>query len=152
MPPKFRVRWRRETGNDPQHDRTVGRPRDRIRDNLPRANCSDIRSTRHPPISTCSDSDAISAYIATLPLPALLFPLFAYFIGTFVGAYFAILIGQLKPIVFAGLVGLLVLTGTIANLIWIPHPLWFSIFAVIGIVASGWLASTAGPQIGTFLI
>jgi hypothetical protein len=95
-----------------------------------------------------SDSDAISAYITTLPLPALLFPLFAYFIGTFVGAYFAILVGQLKPIVFAGLVGLLVLTGTIANLIWIPHPLWFSIFAVIGIVASGWLALLLAPKSG----
>ncbi len=89
-----------------------------------------------------SSAEAMAAYVATLPLPALLFPLFAYFIGTFAGTIAACFIGPLNPLIYAGIIGTLVLAGTIANLIFIPHPLWFSIFAVIGIALSAWLAVT----------
>ena len=88
-----------------------------------------------------TDPDAMRPYIASLPIPALLFPMFAYFIGTFCGTLLACIIGTAKPVVFALIVGVLVLAGTIANLIWIPHPLWFTIFAVIGIIGSAWLAT-----------
>ena len=87
-----------------------------------------------------SDPVAMPTYVAQLPIPALLFPMFAWFIGAFCGTLVAAGIGLARPIVFAFTVGLLVLTGTIANLILIPHPMWFSALAVIGIVLSTWLA------------
>jgi len=101
-----------------------------------------VGHTVYPPPADLdfSDPDAVRPYIATLPIWALLFPMFAWFIGTFVGSLVACLIGTARPIVFAGIVGVLVLAGTIANFIVIPHPLWFSILSVIGIVVSAWLA------------
>ena len=104
-----------------------------------------IGHTIYPPPADLdfSDPDAVRPYIATLPVFALLFPMFAWFIGTFVGSVVACLLGTARPIVFAGVVGVLVLAATIANLIVIPHPLWFSILSLIGIVVSAWLAVVA---------
>lgn len=91
-----------------------------------------------------SDPDVMQPYIASLPIAALLFPMVAWFVGTFVGSLVASAIGTARPIVFATIVGMLVLAGTIANLIWIPHPLWFSIAAVAGIIGSAWLGTVGG--------
>ena len=92
-----------------------------------------------------SDTEAIRPYIATLPVIALLFPMFAWFIGTFAGSLVGCYIGEARPLLFVGVVGGLVLAATIANLIVIPHPLWFSIISILGIVASAWLALQIAP-------
>ncbi|MDH3531462.1 MAG: hypothetical protein OEO82_00955 [Gammaproteobacteria bacterium] len=91
-----------------------------------------------------SDSDAMRPYIASLPIQALLFPMFAWFIGTFCGVLLARQLGTARPIVFATVIGMLVLAGTIANLIMIPHPLWYAVIAVFGIIGSAWLATGVG--------
>jgi hypothetical protein len=70
-----------------------------------------------------------------------LFPLWAYFIATFCGTLIARLVGTTRPLLLATLIGLPVLAGTFANLISIPHPLWFSGCAVLGIIFSALLAS-----------
>jgi len=98
-----------------------------------------------PPGLDQSDAEAMAAYVATLPAPALLFPLFAYFIGTFVGTLLASVLGTARPAIFAFAVGILVLAGAISSLIVIPHPLWFSIAAVAGIITSAWLAVMLAP-------
>ena len=92
-----------------------------------------------------SDPKAIRPYIATLPIFALLFPMFAWFIGTFAGSLVACYVGEARPLLFTSVVGGLVLAATIANLIVIPHPLWFSIISVLGIVTSAWLALQIAP-------
>ena len=109
-----------------------------------------VGHTIYPPPADLdfSDPGAVRPYIATLPIFALLFPMFAWFIGTFAGSLAACLIGTARRVVFAGIVGVLVLAGTIANLILIPHPLWFSILSVIGIVVSAWLAVVIAPARG----
>jgi len=94
-----------------------------------------------PPDLDFSNPDAVRPYIATLPIVALLFPMIGWLLGAFAGSFVANICGDAKPYVFSGIVGGLVLAGTIANLIMIPHPLWFSITALIGIVASAWLAN-----------
>lgn len=93
-----------------------------------------------------SDPAAVRPYIATLPLYALLFPMLAWMIGTFIGSLLACFIGTARPLTLAGIVGGLVLAATIANLIVIPHPLWFSILSVLGIAASAWLAMRIAPE------
>jgi hypothetical protein len=96
-----------------------------------------------------SDPAVIRPYIATLPILALLFPLFAWMAGTFFGSLAACFIGRARPLAFPGIVGGLVLAGTVANFIIIPHPLWFSILSVIGIASSAWLAMQLCPKVET---
>lgn len=88
-----------------------------------------------------SDPEAIRPYMATLPFLALLVPMIAWVVGTFVGSVVASKIGTANPLLFAGVVGGLVLAATIANLIMIPHPVWFSIVSLIAIAASAWFAA-----------
>lgn len=99
-----------------------------------------------PPDLDFSDPEAIRPYIATMPMLALLFPMFAWMIGTFSGSLVACFIGTARPLGFAVVVGGLVVAGTVANLIVIPHPLWFSVVSLIGIVASAWLAMRLVPD------
>lgn len=98
-----------------------------------------------PPDLDFSDPQAVRPYIATLPILALLFPIFAWMIGTFSGSLVACSIGTARPLGFAVIVGGLVIAGTVANLIVIPHPLWFSVVSLVGIVASAWLAMQLAP-------
>lgn len=92
-----------------------------------------------------SDPAAMRPYVASLPPLALLFPMFAWFIATFAGTLVASALGTARPIIFAAIIGMLILAGTITNLIWIPHPLWFSVIAVLGIIGSAWLAVILAP-------
>ena len=88
-----------------------------------------------------ADPDAMRAYIETLPLGALLFVAAAWFIGTLGGTCAACAIGTAKPIIFAGVVGGLMLVATVMNLVMIPHPTWFSILGVVGILIAAWLGT-----------
>ena len=93
-----------------------------------------------PPDLDFSDPEVMRPYIATLPFLALLFPMIAWVVGTFAGTVLACKIGTANPLAFAAVVGGLVLAGTIANLIVIKHPLWFSLLSLIAIIASAWIA------------
>jgi uncharacterized protein YacL len=62
------------------------------------------------------------------------------------GTFAACKIGTAKPIVFAGVVGGLMLIATVANLIMIPHPLWFSILGVVGVIVAAWLGMKFGAS------
>ena len=94
-----------------------------------------------------SDPEAIKPYIATLPFFALLFPMIAWVVATFTGSLVASKIGTANPLLFAGIVGGLIFAATIANLIMIPHPMWFSIVSLLAIAASAWIAArvASGP-------
>ena len=87
-----------------------------------------------------TDSAALRAHIAAAPLAALLLVLLGYLIATFDGTFVACLIGRAPPYIYALLIAVLMLAGTASNLIMIPHPTWFSVLAVVGIIASAWLA------------
>lgn len=92
------------------------------------------------------NTEAMMDYVASLPIGALLFVLIAYVIGTFDGVFVGAWIGRTKPVVFALVVGVLMLVATITNLIMIPHPLWFSVSAVAGIIVAAWLATLVVPR------
>lgn len=93
-----------------------------------------------------ADPDAMRAYIDMLPLGALLFVAAAWFIGTLGGTFTACRIGDAKPMIFAVVVGGLMLIATLFNLVTIPHPLWFSILGLVGIVVAAWLGMTFGAS------
>ena len=88
-----------------------------------------------------ADPDAMRDYIETLPLGALLFVAAAWFIGTLGGTCAACAIGTAKPMIFAMVVGGLMLVATVVNLVMIPHPTWFSILGVVGILIAAWLGT-----------
>ena len=96
-----------------------------------------------------SDPEVMRPYIATLPFLALLFPMIAWVVATFAGTLLACKIGTAYPMAYAAVVGGLVLAGTIANLIVIKHPLWFSLLSLLAIVASAWIAArvSSGPEL-----
>ena len=100
-----------------------------------------------PPDLDVKSSEALSAYIASAPIGAILLLLAGYIVATFDGTFIAIWIGRAKPFVFALVVGVLMLVATTTNLIMILHPLWFTISAVVGIVVAAWAAWLVAPAL-----
>ncbi len=94
-----------------------------------------------PPDLDFADPDAMRAYIQTLPAGALLFVAAAWFVGATGGTCVACAIGTANPRVFAAIVGGLVLVATAINLVMIPHPTWFAILGVAGILVGAWLGT-----------
>jgi hypothetical protein len=86
-----------------------------------------------------ADREAFSAAVAAMPLMALVMVLVAYALGTFAGAWVAARIGG-RPF-YAFLVGGVMTMAGMGNLIAVPHPLWFTIVAVLLFLPSAWLAS-----------
>jgi uncharacterized membrane-anchored protein len=86
------------------------------------------------------DTEVVRTYVSQLPFLALLFPILSYFLGALAGPVVASKIGTARPVVFAGIIGLVLLAFTIANLIQIPHPHWFSALAVAAVPVGAWLA------------
>jgi len=93
-----------------------------------------------------ADPDAVREYTASLPFFAILFVAISYAVGTLVGVLVGASIGTAKPLLFAVVVGGFVLVATIANLVLIPHPLWFTIVAPLAIVASAWVGMQLAPK------
>jgi disulfide bond formation protein DsbB len=96
-----------------------------------------------------NDVEAARTYISQLPFLALLFPIASYFVGAVAGPFVAGKIGTARPAVFAGVIGLVLLAATIANLIQIPHPYWFSGLALAAVLVGIWLglqlSDSSGP-------
>lgn len=97
-----------------------------------------------PPDLDFANAEAMRAYISTLPIGAFLFVGGAWFVATLCGTFAACKIGDARPLVFAGVVGGLMLVATTANLIMIPHPLWFSVLGIAGIFVAAWIGMTLG--------
>lgn len=87
-----------------------------------------------------NDTEVIRTYTSQLPFLALLFPIVSYLLGALAGPFVACRIGTLRPLVFVGIIGLVLLAFTIANLIQVPHPVWFSVLAVAAVFIGCWLA------------
>jgi len=92
-----------------------------------------------PPDLDLADIDAMRAYVATLPIGALLFVGGSWFIGTLGGTLTACRIGTARRMTFAMIVGGVMLAAVAFNLATIPHPLWFAILGVAGVIFAAWL-------------
>jgi len=92
-----------------------------------------------PPDIDFSNVDSVRRYMSTLPLGAFAFVGSGWFLGTLGGTMAAGRIGSAAPHIFAMIVGGFVLAATAFNLAVIPHPLWFSITGIAGILIAAWL-------------
>lgn len=99
-----------------------------------------------PPGLDVNDAGAMTAYIETLPIGAFLFVIASYFFGTFGGTFLACRIAGSQPMLFAGLVGGLMLIAMAMNIAMIPHPTWFVVAAIIAIIVAAWLGQLSGSR------
>ena len=101
----------------------------------------------YPPPADLSlaEPERWKAYVAGLPPGPFLFVLAAWAVGTLGGGWVATLIAREKPLVFALIVGAVVMIASIAQLVAIPHPLWFTIAAIILIPAAAYAAARLAP-------
>lgn len=93
-----------------------------------------------PPDVDFSDLEQLKAYVVTLPVGALVMVIAGWIIGAFVGGLAGSLLARHRAVLISGIVGALMLCATIVNLVFIPHPVWMAIAAVVGIVVAAWLA------------
>lgn len=97
-----------------------------------------------PPDMDMTNMEAMKEFVKTLPIGALLFVLAAWTIAAFGGGIVAIIIAKDKPAVLAAIVGGVILLASAINLFMIPHPVWFSVSAVILILAATFMAAMVG--------
>ena len=95
-----------------------------------------------------ADPEQMAPYVAGLPVGAFAFVLAAWALGAFIGTFVACRIGTARPQIYAAVVAGLILVGAIANMVVIPHPVWFMIAAVVLITAAGWLAARVSARPG----
>ena len=86
-----------------------------------------------PPDLDFNDSVAFGKYVQSLPVGALLFPAGAWVLATLGGGLLACFIAKDKPFVYSGIIGGFIFLATVANLMMISHPMWFSISALAAI-------------------
>jgi hypothetical protein len=95
------------------------------------------------------DEEAMRAYLMTLPLSAYAFVIASYLFGSAAGGIVTARTVGNRASRAVWIVGGLLLAVTIANLVRIPHPLWFSIVAVAAIFIGTLFATRIGPRIAT---
>jgi len=93
-----------------------------------------------PPGLDFNNAEQVRQHVATLPLGAFIAVLTGWLMGTLVGGLVACQIAREKPAVFASIIGTVMMAATIANLVMIPHPSWFSIAGIVAIAAATLLA------------
>lgn len=93
------------------------------------------------------NSEQVRTFTTTLPAGAILFVGAAWAFGAFCGTVIAALIATAKPVIYAIIVGGIVLAGSISMLIIIPHPGWFTISAPIAVLVAACLGMYVAPQL-----
>lgn len=102
-----------------------------------------------PPGVDLGDKEALAAHIHAAPAAAMLAVLAGWAVGSLGGAWVAAKIAVRHRLGAALAVGALLLVAGIANLMMIPHPLWFGVVGVLVFLPAAWLgarlAGAAGP-------
>lgn len=93
-----------------------------------------------PPLNLdLNDAAAMNAWIARLPIAALLIVLVAWVVGAVAGAWTAARISRAHPLLSAMLVGVTVLLGTSMNFLQYAHPAWMMIAGLALPLPMAWL-------------
>ncbi|MDQ3139603.1 MAG: hypothetical protein M3Q15_02620 [Pseudomonadota bacterium] len=94
------------------------------------------------------DRESLTAFMASLPVGALLFVVISWFAGALVGGVVAARITgeRWAAWVVAGVIAF----ASIANVLMFPHPLWVKIGGFVAPLLGGWIAArTARPIVVT---
>lgn len=93
-----------------------------------------------------SDTEPFHIWFQNLPITALLFILAMLMIGAFLGGWVSCIISRSRPLLFAGIVGALVLALYFFNHLIAPYPVWLTIAVLAGIPLASLLASKLAPN------
>jgi len=85
------------------------------------------------------DPTSVAAFVATLPVTALLLVLAGWVLGALIGGHVAARIAR-KPLP-ALAVGIVLVVGVIANAVMIPHPTWMTLAGMLLPVPAAWLGA-----------
>jgi len=88
-----------------------------------------------------TDAEAFKAAMANVPPGVLLSVLAAWAVGTFGGAAVAAGIARRSPVVHGLIIGVLFLLAGIANMLMIPHPLWFWVVGICVFLPAAYLGA-----------
>jgi hypothetical protein len=91
-----------------------------------------------------TDKAGIARYFAGMSLPQLLFIAGGWFAGALVGGVVAAKVSRRRGAVWA--VAGLVTLAAIGNILYVAHPLFLQVSAVVAPLLGGWLASRAGRE------
>lgn len=87
------------------------------------------------------DQEFMRKYVASLPWGPLAFVIASYVLSAFCGGLVAAMLAGEWPLIFSGIIALAVLAGAVSTMVMIPHPTWFAIAAVGGIVLAAFMAA-----------
>jgi len=97
-----------------------------------------------------SQADVVANYMSSLPAGAFVVVLGGFAMATLIGGFVCAAIARRRPFLYAGIIGALMLAATLAELMMVPHPLWFSITAIVLIIAATVLAGRLAGRIGSW--
>jgi hypothetical protein len=108
-----------------------------------------VSSLIYPPPAglDMTDKEAMKAYVATLPIGALLFVLLAYVLGSLSGGWLAAKIARDSKIRLSLIAGGVLLLFGIINLVTIPHPLWFAVLTVLVFLPAAYFGGKLGAKL-----
>jgi hypothetical protein len=78
-----------------------------------------------------NNAEALAAAIAQLPVGALMTVLIGWALGAFAGGWLAARIAPVAPLRHAIVLAVLLLAAGVADMMTIPHPIWFVAAAVL---------------------
>ena len=85
------------------------------------------------------DKAAAAAFLAGMPLGALLTVVAAWILGAYTAAVVGLMLAKRRRL--AGIVpAAMIFAATVLVLVMLPHPLWMAVGGLGGIVAAAWLA------------
>lgn len=108
-----------------------------------------ISSKLYPPPAdlVASDIDALRQHISTLPRAAFFIVLAAHAIGTLAAGFVCAAVSKNQLWWGPIFVGAILLAGGIANLVMIPHPIWFAIVDVAVYLPAAYLGGVISNSI-----
>jgi MFS family permease len=106
------------------------------------------RSYPPPPGADLRDPEALAAFIAAAPIPAMVLVVAGYALAALLGGWVAAMISRRHRAIVAVLVGALVLVGVILNYMLIPHPVWMVVAGVLLPVPMAWLGARMASRPG----
>lgn len=102
-----------------------------------------------PPGTDFDDPESVRQLMATISPMSLVIVILSYVIGAFGGGMLASLIARESPPFYAGVISAFVLLGAILNVMSIPHPAWFSVAAMVSIIATALITGRIAPMMIT---
>lgn len=107
-----------------------------------------VSSWAYPPPAGVNLADPVQlrAFVATLPMGAFLFVLAAWASGTLLGSGLAARLAPVAPAGHGAAVGAVFLLASLANLLAIPHPLWFALVALPLVILAGLAGTILGRR------